>query len=169
MADRPRRIEDYRPEETARVRQVCLSLASVLGDLVDDIVIVGGLVPTLLIPEHSPESSLGAHSGTVDLDVGMSVGILDEERYQEIHERLILLGLQPDKNEQGNTTHQRWVAGEFGVTIDFLIPATDPGDKPGTLRHLDREFAAIITPGLELAFEQRHDRGRNPQGRISQA
>ena len=39
------------------------------------------------------------------------------------------------------------------MTVDFLIPATLDSDKGGTLRNLEDGFAAIITPGLELAFE----------------
>ena len=41
------------------------------------------------------------------------------------------------------------------MTVDFLIPATMPSDKGGKLRNLEDGFAAIITPGLELAFADR--------------
>jgi hypothetical protein len=35
------------------VRQTCLYVATKLGDLLDELVVVGGLVPSLLIPEES--------------------------------------------------------------------------------------------------------------------
>jgi hypothetical protein len=41
------------------------------------------------------------------------------------------------------------------VTVDFLIPATLETDRGGALRNLEEGFAAIITPGLELAFEDK--------------
>ena len=152
---KPRRITHYRGEVTAGVRSALLSLATALGDLLDELVVVGGLVPSLLIPDPPADDRLGAHAGTMDLDLGMSIGLLEAERYKQIRARLISLGFRPDVNEQGNPTHQTWVAGDGGATIDFLIPTSDPGDKAGTLRHLERDFAAILTPGLELAFERR--------------
>ena len=41
------------------------------------------------------------------------------------------------------------------MTVDFLIPPSLAGDKGGTLVNLEKDFAAIVTPGLELAFADR--------------
>ena len=49
MADKPVTQEGYGEEVSGRVRAVCLDLATRLGDLLNDIVVVGGLVPSLLV------------------------------------------------------------------------------------------------------------------------
>ena len=41
------------------------------------------------------------------------------------------------------------------MTIDFLIPPTRPEDRGGRLRDIEPDFAALIAPGLHLAFEDR--------------
>ncbi len=60
-------------------------------------------------------------------------------------------------NHSGQFTNQRWYteAESQRVTVDFLIPPTLESDKGGKLRNLEDGFAAIIMPGLELAFDDR--------------
>ena len=58
MPEKPRTAAGYPPEQVERVRATCLYLASKLGDLMDELVVVGGLVPSLLIDQrqHDAES-----------------------------------------------------------------------------------------------------------------
>lgn len=84
MTESPSSAADYSADELHRVRQTCLYVATILGDLSDDIVIVGGLVPSLLIsPEDLPEGRQ-PHVGTKDLDLGLALTLLDEKRYREV-------------------------------------------------------------------------------------
>ncbi len=109
------------------------------------------LVPTLLIDQA--EAGVEKHVGTLDLDIGMEVAILDDKRYELLTERLRAAGFGPDQNEKGNRTRQRWkIAGPPKVTVDFLIPPTLDSDKGGQLRDIEPDFAAIIAPGLRFAF-----------------
>jgi hypothetical protein len=41
------------------------------------------------------------------------------------------------------------------VSVDFLIPPSTPADRGGTIRDLEEDFAALIAPGLPLAFRDR--------------
>ena len=145
----------YTAQSLELVRATTLYIATKLGDLLDDVVIVGGLVPTLLIPQE--QSGPRSHVGTLDVDLGLAIGILDKQRYHEVCHRLRSAGFHPDKNDQGNETSQRWKieTGRGTVTVDFLIPPSQEGDNAGTLRNLEQGFAAIITQGLELAFQDR--------------
>jgi hypothetical protein len=43
----------YPPGQLERVRSTCLYVATKLGDLLTDIVVVGGLVPSLIIDESA--------------------------------------------------------------------------------------------------------------------
>ena len=81
---------------------------------------------------------------------------IDKSKYTELTERLRSAGFSPDENSQGNQTYQRWRLTEpVFVTVDFLIEPSDEDDRGGTLHHIERDFATIITPGLHLAFEDR--------------
>jgi len=148
---KPRTAAGYDRAQVARVRSACLYLATKLGDLLDELVIVGGLVPSLLIDQT--KQTIEKHVGTNDLDVGMEIAILDNRRYEALTERLRGAGFGPDENENGNPTRQRWkIDGPPKVTLDFLIPPSREGDKGGQLRDIEADFAAIIAPGLRLAF-----------------
>jgi hypothetical protein len=59
----------------AEVGATCLYVATKLGDLMDELVVVGGLVPSLLIDQQNLPAGADAHVGTTDLDVGMTVAL----------------------------------------------------------------------------------------------
>ena len=150
---KPKTAEGYSPRQLETARAACLSLASVLGDLLGDIVIVGGLVPSLLIDSAAARAE--PHVGTLDVDLGLEVALLNSGRYQTIAERLRLSGFSPDRNEEGNLTRQRWRHTPSGATVDFLMPPVASAVAAGTLQNLDADLAAIVTPGLSLAFRDR--------------
>jgi hypothetical protein len=152
---------EYPREQAELVKQTCLYVATKLGDLLDELVVVGGLVPSLLIPEESVSQGEDIHIGTMDLDLGLSLAFLDAERYEELTARLGRAGFEPDVNEIGNPTFQRWKIeppGRLKVTVDFVIPPSRDEDEGGKIRHIEKDFAAVITPGLHLAFKDRQKR-----------
>lgn len=124
-----------------------------LGDLTDNLVVVGGLVPSLIVDQDNLAEGVEAHVGTMDLDVALAIALLDQGRYRELSERLRRSGFTQDKNQEGNATRQRWKIE--GVTLDFLIEPTLPDDRGGDLRDIEPDFAAVIAPGLHLAFLDR--------------
>jgi hypothetical protein len=131
-------------------------VATKLGDLMDELVVVGGLAPPLLIDQVNLPEGVDSHVGTTDLDVGLTVALLDQQRYATLTERLRRAGFSPDVNEDGNLTRQRWkIEDTAKVTVDFLIQPTLPGDRGGRLRDIEPDFAALIAPGLHLAFLDR--------------
>lgn len=156
MPEKPVTATGYPGEVAELVRATCLYVASRLGDIMDDLVVIGGLVPSLLIRQDPLPEGVDAHVGTLDLDIGLTLTLLDEGRYRTLSERLRRAGFAPDVNEQGRPTRQRWALEELnGVTVDFLIPPSRPGDRGGTLRDIEPDFAAVIAPGLHLAFRDR--------------
>ena len=156
MAEKPKRASEYRSEQVQLVRATCLYVATRLGDLMDEVVVVGGLVPSLLIDQEALPESTPAPVGTIDLDVGLKLALLDEGRYRTLTERLRDAGFEPDRTDDGRPTRQRWrVAGTDAVTVDFLIPPSLASDQGGRLRNIEKDFAAVIAPGLKLAFQDR--------------
>ncbi len=156
MLAKPSSSDGYGFKQLQSVHRTCLYMATRLGDLLDEIVVVGGLVPYLLVDQENLPAGLEPHAGTMDLDMGLEAAILDRERYRELGRRLRDAGFKPEVNDQGNRRLQTWTTGTaHPVTVDFLIPPIEETDKGGDLRHLESDLAAIVTPGLELAFRDR--------------
>ena len=156
MISKPTTSDGYGIEQLSFVHRTCLYIATKLGDLLDEIVVVGGLAPYLLVDQESLPSGLEPHVGTMDLDVGLALAILNHERYRELGRRLRDAGFEPEVNDQGNKRLQTWTVGSsHPVTLDFLIPPIEKKDKGGELRHFESDLAAIVTPGLEVAFKDR--------------
>ncbi len=152
----PTTAAGYRSKQVAIVRSTCLYIATKLGDIMDELVVVGGLVPSLLINQDSLPEGADAHVGTMDLDVGLTLALLENRGYKTLTERLRVSGFSQDANEEGNPTRQRWkIEREEKITVDFLIQPSLPDDRGGRLRNIEPDFAAVITPGLHLAFEDR--------------
>jgi len=153
MPDKPTTAAGYAPDQLARVRATCLYLATKLGDLMDELIVVGGLTPSLLIDQEKLPSDVSPHVGTMDLDLGLAFALVGEQRYQAVAERLRAAGFEMDTNEEGNPTRQRWRISDPPVKVDFLIEPDEPAAKPGRLFPLTKDWAAIIAPGLHLAFQ----------------
>lgn len=154
MVNKPDTASGYEPSQVERVKATCLYLATKLGDLMPELVVVGGLVPSLLIDQKNLPENTTAHAGTMDLDLGLSFALVGDERYQQVAERLQSAGFEPDKNHEGNPTRQRWCIADPPVTVDFLIePEKSTERQAGKLFDLTKEWAAIIAPGLHLAFQ----------------
>lgn len=151
---KPETRSGYKAEDVELVRAACLSLATYLGTFLDDLVVVGGLVPTLLIP---PESVENAHVGTQDLDVGIGLALLDGNRYVELVGQLQRAGFTQDVTDQGKPANHRWRHRDLGVTVDFLIA---PGGVPSlsanaNIRTIDENLSAVLARALPLAFMDR--------------
>ena len=154
MPEKPNTAAGYPSDQVARVKATCLYLATKLGDLMPELVVVGGLVPALLINQENLPENVTPHVGTMDLDLGLAFALVGEARYQEVAERLRNAKFTPDKNDEGKTTRQRWRISDPPVTVDFLIePENSTEAQAGRLFDLTKYWAAIIAPGLHLAFK----------------
>jgi predicted nucleotidyltransferase len=155
-AEKPRHRSGYGQEEFEQVKAACLTVAVTLGAYLDDVCIVGGLVPALLIDRvrDTDDDEDPRHPGTNDLDIGLALALFDDERY-EISARLRAEGFAPDTNDAGNPIVQRWRLGELKVTVDFLMPPAPEQAPTLRVQNLQPDFGALVTPGLELAFDER--------------
>ncbi len=140
----------------------CLHIASVLGDLMEHVTLVGGLVPSLLAqrePRSPHVAAIEAHPGSTDIDLGLELALFEAESYATIVEVLGGAGFRPDLSEgTGNETHQRWRSPDgpgCPVLVDFLIDQTERGERPSSVKHIGKSFGATVTPGLELVSRDR--------------
>ncbi len=150
---------DYNDNATRLIESCLLHVATVLGDLMrDSVVVVGGLVPRLLISRELLPPGAEVHPGTMDLDLGLRLELLANERYREISARLREAGFTMDENEAGNPTRQRWCRASQALglaRVDFLMEPSSADATPGGTQHLESDFAAFVTPGVEMAFADR--------------
>jgi len=156
--EKPLVASGYVPEMLEVVRQTCLYVATILGDLFEEhVTIVGGLVPYLLVKQDETVAPGDRHIGTRDLDLGFAVTVLDNERYEVVAERLRRADFHPDVNNRDGPTRQRWrldLDGNRKVAVDFLI-APVKGEDAGSPFSLEDDLAATVTPGIDLAFRDR--------------
>ncbi len=140
----------YSPVDLERVRSACLTLATYLGSFIDDLVVVGGLAPSLLI---EAERAREPHAGTQDLDLGMSLAILEEHRYVALIHHLRSANFEPDVTQAGMRANHRWRHREEDVTVDFLIPSNAAADAK--VRIIAEDLSAVVASALPLAFRDR--------------
>lgn len=154
MAEKNRTKLDYPKDSIQVVKAGLLFVAVKLGDLLDEIVVVGGVVPSLLVDQ---ENARERHVGTTDLDLALSLSVLDDEKYRDISGRLRDAGFKPVTKDDGKIVRQTWeMTGKLGrITVDFLIPRSDIANPRRLLQDLEKDFGAIRTRGLELAFVDR--------------
>lgn len=94
--------------------------------------IVGGAVPSVLVA--SPPAGIEPHVGTADLDLHLSLHLLDGETadyYDSIINGLRSLGLEADR-EDGKEIKWRWVGRHRAarVQVELLCPVRTRGGRP---------------------------------------
>jgi len=150
MAPKPQTQAEYTALATSTdsLRSGVIDLMTRLGDVAEDVVIVGGFAPVLLFANAAVPPT-----GTLDVDLGLSLSLLHEDRYQALEDRLTAAGFEPDTNDKGNPSPQRWICepSKGNVVIDLLMPLFADGGEPGKPQFLTKRLAAFAIPGLELA------------------
>lgn len=156
--DERKTILDYTPETYERVQQALLHVATVLGEWMDQVTLIGGIVPSLLVPPSDLPEGVDAHPGTADLDLGLQLSVLTEEGYATISELLRQAGYRAMEKEEDKIRRQTWrtdpALGPI-VTIDFLIARSPQHPPARRLQNLEPDFAALIADGLQLVERDR--------------
>ena len=97
------------------------------------VVIVGGLVPSLLVPQ--PEQGIERHIGTQDLDLCLSVALVDGNvgNYDRLEKSLKEAMFEMARDEDGHSISWRWRGGvDLPLTVEFFC-AAGPDREPGRL------------------------------------
>ena len=86
---------DYTAEAVAAAKSVLIELTHLLGEYRDNIVLIGGWVPELLIsPKPRP------HVGSIDIDLALNHVKIQEEGYRLIEELLTSRGYYQEEEKQ---------------------------------------------------------------------
>jgi len=84
MNTEPRHEGDYSGRQVEAAHRVLMDVGQVLNSFHDTIVVVGGWVPDLLLPDARPE-----HVGSIDVDLALDAAKLTDGRYAELLKLLL--------------------------------------------------------------------------------
>jgi hypothetical protein len=125
-------IGDYNPALQPRLKAEAVRVLRAFGFAGAHSIVVGGLVPSLLVPR--PESGIEGHVGTQDLDLCLSVALVEGDvgNYERLEKCLRDTKFDMAR-EDGHSVTWRWQGGlDVPITVEFFCPA-GPGREPGRL------------------------------------
>ena len=138
---------DYPKLAVKAAESVLLELVHILGEYLDSIVVIGGMVPRYLIGETEEP-----HVGTTDVDLALDHRRFDEPGYRTLHELLINHGYQVDEKQpfiyrrtivvdgQNVTVQVDLLSGEYGGTGKARRTQTIQDVRPRKARGADIAF-----------------------------
>jgi hypothetical protein len=159
---------DYTLPETQACLSVLVEVMTVLGEFRENIVVVGGNVPPLLI-----ESAEAKHPGTMDVDLAIDNRHISDDTYQTIVETLKTRGYYQKEGEQPYIFY-RDVDSETRkkITVKIDLLAGEYGGSGRRHRHQKIQDAqARKARGCDLVFSNPvrvKVRGRLPNGAINE-
>jgi len=148
MIQEPRSQDDYGGRETEAAHRVLLDLGQVLGSyFADGIVVVGGWVPALLLPDATE-----VHVGSIDVDLALNPDHLRDGRYAEIVKSLLATGRYTQTDRQFKlraVVDLKDGGASIAVDVDFLKPHEKRrAKKPRQLEN----FRPLDADGCAVAF-----------------
>jgi len=148
MNNEPRHQAEYDSRQVEAARRVLVDLGQVLAAFQDCLVVVGGWVPDLLILEAEEP-----HVGSIDVDLALDAGKLNEGRYAE----LLKLLFDTRRYRPGAKPFQLLTEVDLGdggqpiqVEVEFLAPKEVKlkKNKPKLLQN----FRVLQADGCGTAF-----------------
>lgn len=154
-------MNDYPLDAVEAAKSVLVELVHILGEYRDDMVIVGGWVPPLLMPNSS------GHVGSTDVDIALNHLAENDETYSRISESLRARDYEQDENQPFIWYRTVEIDGESVVVeVDFLA-----GEYGGRSKKHRTQRVQDLKPrkarGADLLFDESVERevtARLPDG-----
>lgn len=150
----------YGEREVKACKAVLLELVHLLGEIKDEMVIIGGWTPTFLLPQSDEP-----HVGSLDIDVALDFSKIPDDTYQTILKAFLNRGYTQDK-EQPFRFFRKVVEGAFQsdafqfnafqvpiiVEVD-LMAGEYGGTGKGRRTQKVQDIRARKARGCDLAFD----------------
>ena len=141
--------DDYPKLAVKAAESVLLELVHILGEYLDSIVVIGGMVPRYLITETEEP-----HVGTTDVDLALDHRRFDEPGYQTLHQLLTHHHYEVDRKQPFIYRREIMMDGKnVIVQVDLLS-----GEYGGTGRERRTQTIQDVRPrkarGADLAFDE---------------
>lgn len=120
--------KDYTAKAVEAAKRVLIELVHLLGEYRNDVVVVGGWVPELLLA--NPEAP---HTGSIDIDLALDHRRLREEGYRTIRD--LLLGVGYRQGSQPSIFLRDVPTGEASVIVEVHLLSGEYGGTGRRRRH----------------------------------
>jgi hypothetical protein len=152
---------DYTAEGVEAARSVLIELVHLLGEYKDDIALIGGWVPEVLLPHDS-----GPHVGSMDVDIALNHQKIHEEGYKRIE--ALLRGRGYRQGEQPFIFFRTVKVGDMEIDVEVNLLAGEYEGTSKSHRHQTIQgVRARKARGCDLVFEMPKEiriEGRLPNG-----
>lgn len=125
-------LGDYDPVSCSKIHGEAARIIRAFGFAGAHVIIIGGLVPSLLVPAVEP--GLDPHIGTNDLDLCLSVALVDGDvgEYERLETSLRGAGFRMAQ-EAGHSVSWRWIGGAGTQLVVEFFCAAAPDRAAGRL------------------------------------
>jgi hypothetical protein len=138
--------KDYLNEAVAAARSVMIELVHLLGEYRESMVLIGGWVPELLLPNRDKP-----HIGSIDVDLALDHRTIQADGYRTIQE--LLLGRGYLQGKQPFISLRRVKAGDRAITVQVDLLAGEYEGTGKSRRHQRvQDIHARKVHGCDLAF-----------------
>ena len=138
----------YGDKEVNACKSVLLELVHLLGEIKDDMVIIGGWVPSFLFPQ-----SKEPHIGSLDIDIALNFKNIPDKTYHTILNAFLKRGYIQDKAQPFRFFRKFKVEGSDIVNVEVdLMSGEYGGTGKGHRTQMVQDIRARKARGCDLAF-----------------
>jgi hypothetical protein len=143
---------DYSADAVAAAKSVLVELVQVLGEFREQIVVVGGWVPGLLLTEAREP-----HIGTLDIDLALDFQHLPDASYATLLKALTSRGYQQDPQQPFRFFREAPIPDRPPIVVEVdLLAGEYGGTGPGHRTQPVQDARARKARGCDLAFANPH-------------
>ncbi len=139
----------YGDREVNACKAVLLELVHLLGEIKDEMVIIGGWTPTFLFPQSDDP-----HVGSLDIDVALDFSKIPDNTYQTILKAFLKRGYTQDKEQPFRFFRKVKIEGAGPISIEVdLMTGEYGGTGKGHRTQKIQDILARKARGCDLAFD----------------
>ena len=140
---------DYTDKDVTACKAVLLEIIHLFGEIKDEIVVIGGWVPSFLFP-----ASKEPHVGSLDIDIALNFERISNETYQTILEAFLKRGYTMDKEQPFRFFRKVNIEGAESIDIEVDLMAGEYGGTgKGHRTQKIQDIHARKARGCDLAFD----------------
>ena len=150
---RNKTLDDYSPAHLGRLRYILAEIYEAFGGISENLYLVGGLVPDLLVSNKL--TYLKEYLGTLDIDLAIKFVASQRGKYKDFYRIIRSLGFEKQKTTDGlDAMNHSFIKHEGGyqpIVIDLII---DDKFKPlsDKLKEIAPNVDAVKFRGVYLVF-----------------
>ena len=139
----------YGEREVKACKSVLLELVHLLGEIKDEMVIIGGWTPTFFFPQSDDP-----HVGSLDIDVALNFSKIPDDTYQTILKAFLKRGYTQDREQPFRFFRNVKIEGTEPINVEVDLMAGEYGGTgKGRRTQKVQDIRARKARGCDLAFD----------------